>query len=124
MTSKELVQKAYDCFATGDMDTFRTLYHTDVVVKTNGMHKFSGTYNGLDNWMNNNLMHIPTHFDNFKIELKLVIAEGDYVFVLAHGTATGMDGDFGHLFKVENQKITEFHLLDDSQKIAHAMKAL
>ena len=124
MTSKELVQKAYDCFATGDMDTFRTLYHADVVVKTNGMHKFSGTYNGLDNWMNNNLMHVPTHFDNFKIESKLVIAEGDYVFVLAHGTATGMDGDFGHLFKVENEKITEFHLLDDSQKIAHAMKAL
>ena len=52
MTSKEVVQKAYDCFATGDMDTFRTLYNTDVVVKINGMHKFSGTYNGFDDWMN------------------------------------------------------------------------
>ena len=70
MTSKELVQKAYDCFATGDMDTFRTLYHTDVVVKINGMHKFSGTYNGLDNWMNNNLVHIPTHLEYFLINFK------------------------------------------------------
>ena len=73
MASKELVQKAYDCFATGDMDTFRTLYHTDVVVKTNGMHKFSGTYNGLDNWMNNMVMHVPSHFENFKIDKKLAL---------------------------------------------------
>ena len=124
MASKELVQKAYDCFATGDMDTFRTLYHVDVVVKTNGMHKFSGTYNGLDNWMNNMVMHVPSHFENFKIETKLMIAEGDYVFALGHATADGMDADFGHLFKVESEKITEFHILDDSQKWAATMKAL
>ena len=49
---------------------------------------------------------------------------GVNVFDLVRGTVKGMEGDFGHLFKVENEKITEFHLLDDSQKIAHAMKAL
>ena len=29
MTIKEIVQKAYDCFATEDMDTFCTLFHSD-----------------------------------------------------------------------------------------------
>ena len=48
MTSKEVVQKVYEVFVAGDMDAFRALYHKDVVVKTNGMHKFSGTYNGFD----------------------------------------------------------------------------
>ena len=124
MTIKELVQKAYDCFATEDMDTFRTLFHSDVVVKTNGMHKFSGTYNGFDAWLSNMPMQIPTHFDNFKVEPKLMVAEGEYVFVLAHGTATGMDADFGHLFRVQNEKISEFHILDDSQKWAATMKAM
>jgi len=56
------------------MDTFRTLFHSDVVVKTNGMHKFSGTYNGFDAWFSNMPMQIPTHFDNFKVEPKLMIA--------------------------------------------------
>ena len=53
-----------------------------------------------------------------------MIAEGEYIFVLAHGTATGMDADFGHLFKVQNKKISEFHILDDSQKWAATMKAM
>ena len=26
MTPKEVVQKAYDCFSTGDMATFKTLF--------------------------------------------------------------------------------------------------
>ena len=124
MTPKEVVQKGYDCFASGDMETFVGLFHEDCTVTINGMHKFSGTHNGFDAWLSNMLMHIPTHFDNFKVEPKLMIAEGEYVFVLAHGTATGMDADFGHLFKVESEKITEFHILDDSQKWAATMKAL
>ena len=82
MTSKEVVQKVYEAFVAGDMDAFRALYHKDVVVKTNGMHKFSGTYNGFDAWLNNMVMHIPTHFDNFKVKPKLMVAEGDYVFAL------------------------------------------
>ena len=124
MTSKEVVQKVYEAFVAGDMDAFRALYHKDVAVKTNGMHKFSGTYNGFDAWLNNMVMHIPTHFDNFKVKPKLMVAEGDYVFALTNGTANVMDADFGHLFKFEYEKITEFHILDDSQKFTATMKAL
>ena len=51
MTPKEVVQKNYDCFSTGDMVTFRTLYAENAVVKVNGIHKLSGTYHGPDNWM-------------------------------------------------------------------------
>ena len=124
MTPKEIVQKLYDCFASGDMETFVGLFHEECTVTVNGMHKFSGTYNGFDAWFSNMPMQIPTHFDNFKVEPKLMIAEGEYVFVLAHGTATGMDADFGHLFRVQNEKISEFHILDDSQKLASIMKAM
>ena len=48
----------------------------------------------------------------------------DYVFVLIHGTAEGMDADFAHLYKIENEKTVEFHILDDSQKLASIMKAM
>ena len=43
MTPKEVVQQGYDCFSTGDMETFVGLFHEDFKVFMNGMHKFSGT---------------------------------------------------------------------------------
>ena len=124
MTPKEVVQKGYESFAAGDMGTIKSLMHEEAVIKVNGMHKFSGTYHEPDKFIGNFLAHIPSHFENFKVEPKLMIAEGDYVFVLAHGTAEGMDADFGHLYKIQNEKITEFHILDDSQKLASIMKAM
>ena len=108
MTPKEVVQKGYESFAAGDMGTIKSLMHEEAVIKVNGMHKFSGAYHGPDNFIGNFLAHIPSHFENFKVEPKLMIAEGDYVFVLAHGIATGMEGDFGHLYKIENEKNKEF----------------
>ena len=124
MTPKELVQKGYESFSVGDMATIKSLFHEQAVIKVNGMHKFSGTYHGPDSFINDFLAHIPSHFENFKVEPKLMVAEGEYVFALVRGTAEGMEGDFGHLYKIENGKTVEFHILDDSQKLASIMKAL
>ena len=84
MTPKEVVQKGYDSFAAGDMGTIKSLMHEEAVIKVNGMHKFSGAYHGPDNFIGNFLAHIPSHFENFKVEPKLMITENDYFFVLAH----------------------------------------
>ena len=124
MTPKEIIQKGYESFAAGDMATIKSLMHEEAVIKVNGMHKFSRTYNGPDSFINDFLAHIPSHFENFKVEPKLMVAEGDYVFALVHGTAEGMQGDFGHLYKIQNGKTVEFHILDDSQKLAAIMKAM
>jgi ketosteroid isomerase-like protein len=102
MTPKELVQKGYESFSVGDMATIKSLFHEQAVIKVNGMHKFSGTYHGPDSFINDFLAHIPSHFENFKVEPKLMVAEGEYVFALVRGTAEGMEGDFGHLYKIEN----------------------
>jgi ketosteroid isomerase-like protein len=125
MTPKEVVQKNYECFTTGDMTTFRTLYAENAIVKVNGIHKLSGTYHGPDNWMSA-LSQVPQLYDVFKIELVNIIAEGDHVFAMLHATAVGsgkMTADFGHFYKIENGKIAEFHIFDDSQKMAATMNA-
>ena len=125
MTPKEVVQKNYECFTTGDMTTFRTLYAENAVVKVNGIHKLSGIYHGPDNWMSA-LSQVPQLYDEFKIELVNIIAEGDHVFAMLHATAVGsgkMTADFGHFYKIENGKIAEFHIFDDSQKMAATMNA-
>ena len=125
MTPKEVVQKNYECFTTGDMTTFCTLYAENAIVKVNGIHKLSGTYHGPDNWMSA-LSQVPQLYDEFKIELVNIIAEGDHVFAMLHATAVGsgkMTADFGHFYKIENGKIAEFHIFDDSQKMAATMNA-
>ena len=85
----------------------KTLFSDSAIIKNNGMHKFSGTYQGADDFINNLLVHIPSHFVNFKVETVQMISEGNHVFSMLHATADGMDADFGHFFKVENAKITE-----------------
>ena len=125
MIQKEVVQKNYECFTTGDMTTFRTLYAENAIVKVNGIHKLSGTYHGPDNWMSA-LSQVPQLYDEFKIELVNIIAEGDHVFAMLHATAVGsgkMTADFGHFYRIENGKIAEFHIFDGSQKMAATMHA-
>ena len=87
------------------------------------MHKFSGTYNGIKEFMGV-LALIPTHFDNFSVTVANMISDGDQVFTQLDGKADGMDAKFGHFHKLEAGKIKEFWVYDDSQKMAHAMKAI
>jgi len=117
-----VVQKGYDCFASGDMETFVGLFHEDCTCTINGMHKFSGTYNGINEFMGA-LAQIPTHYDNFAVTVTNMISDGDQVFTQLDGKADGMEGKFGHFHKLEDGKIKEFWVYDDSQKMAHAMKA-
>ena len=44
MTPKEVVQKGYDYFASGDIETFLRPFPENCTVTLNSMHKFSGTY--------------------------------------------------------------------------------
>ena len=106
------------------MTKFKMLFSNSAIIKNHGMHKFSRTYQGADDFINNLLAHIPSHFVNFKVETVQMISEGNHVFSMLHATADGMNANFGHFFKVENEKIREFHIFDDSQKLASIMKAM
>ena len=123
MTPKEVIEKNYECFNTGDMETFVSLYRDDVVIRMNGMHRFSGVHNGIDAWMEI-LSQVPALFDDFSVTPTNMIAEGDQVFTQIHAKAKGLDAIFGHYHKLVDGKIKEFWIYDDSQKMAHVMKAL
>jgi ketosteroid isomerase-like protein len=123
MTPKEVIAKNYECFNTGDMQTFVSLYHEDVVVTINGMHRFSGVHKGINAFMEV-LGGIPSRYEKFSVTPINMIAEGDQVFTQIHAEAEGMDADFGHYHRLVDGKIKEFWIYDDSQKMAHAMKAI
>ncbi|MBT5300898.1 MAG: hypothetical protein HOL33_01815, partial [Tateyamaria sp.] len=68
MTPKEVMQKTFDCFESGDMEVFQTLHTDDVVVTMNGSHSLSGTYNGFADFIENMIANIPSTFpENFSV---------------------------------------------------------
>ena len=123
MTPKEVIEKNYECFNTGDMETFVSLYHEDVVVTINGMHRFSGVHKGINAWMGI-LGSIPPRYEDFSVTPTNMIVEGDQVFTQLHAKAKGLDANFGHYHKLVDGKIKEFWIYDDSQKMAHVMRAV
>ena len=123
MTPKEVIAKNYECFRTGDMEAFVSLYHEDVVVTINGMHRFSGVHKGINAFVKV-LGGIPSRYENFSVTPINMIAEGDQVFTQIHAKAEGMDADFGHSHRLVDGEIKELWIYDGSQKMAHVMKAI
>ena len=55
-----------------------------------------------------------------------IIAEGHHLFAMLHATAVGLGNltvGFGHFPKIEEGKIAEFYIFDDSQKMTATINA-
>ena len=121
MTPKEIVLSGYKCFSEGDMEGLGKIFHATALIKCNGDHEFSGEYHGFDDWLNNFLAHIPIKYPNFNLSILNAIAEDNRVHVHVKLTADNLDSEAVHMFVVEDGLETEFHIFDDSQKIAKAL---
>ena len=73
------------------METFVGLFHEDCTVTINGLHKFSGTYEGINEFMGV-LALIPSHFVNFSVTVSNMISDGEQVFTQLEAAADGMNG--------------------------------
>ena len=106
MTPKEVMEKTYECFASGDMETFAKLHAPDCVFTMNGAHQLSGTYNGMADFMERMMSKIPTVFPlNFSLEQELMIAEGNTVFTHAKATGDCLDAYFGFFAEIDGGAI-------------------
>ena len=121
MTPKEIVLSGYQCFSEGDMEGLGKIFHANALIKCNGDHEFSGEYHGFDDWLNNFLAHIPIKYPNFSLSILNAIAEDNRVHVHVKLTADNLNSEAVHMFVVEDGLETEFHIFDDSQKIAKAL---
>ena len=121
MTPKELVLGGYKSFAEGDMESLGKIYHKDALITVNGDHELSGEYRGFEDFLGNFLAQIPAKFPNFSLEILNVAAEGERVYLHVHITADNLDTESVHMFVVKDELETEFHIFDDSQKMAKAL---
>ena len=107
MTPKEVVQNGYDCFASGDMETFVGLFHEDCTVTIDGIHKLSGTYEGIKEFVGV-LALIQAKNDNFSVTVANMIYEGDDVAAQLEASGDGMETKYGHFNKIEEGKVKEY----------------
>ena len=121
MTPKELVLGGYKSFAEGDMEGLGKIYHEDALITVNGDHELSGEYRGFEDFLGNFLAQIPVKFPNFSLEILNVAEEDDRVYLHVHITADNLDTESVHMFVVKDELETEFHIFDDSQKMAKAL---
>jgi len=121
MTPKETVLSGYQAFSEGNMEGLSKVFHPSAVIKVNGDHKFSGVYNGFDEWRDNFLIHLPDNYPNFDLMILNIISESNRVHVHVKYTADNLDAESVHMFVVEDGLETEFIIFDDSQKIYTAL---
>ena len=121
MTPKELVLGGYASFAEGDMESLAKIYHEDALIQVNGNHELSGEYHGFNDFLENFISKLPVKFPNFGLEILNVSSEGDRVYLHVRYTADNLDSESVHMFVVEDGLEKEFHIFDDSQKIAAAL---
>lgn len=121
MTSKEIVLSGYKSFAEGDMESLAKINHEDALFTVNGEHELSGTYLGFNDFRDNFLMQIPVKFPNFNLEILDAVSEDNRVFLHVRYTADNLDAESVHIFAVDDGLQKEFHIVDDSQKMARAL---
>ena len=126
MEAKEVVQKGYDLFGSGDMETFfGEIVHNDITWTfpgEEGKHPLSGVHKGKENFIAN-MSKIPEYWNNFMVTPISMISEGNKVFVRVKAKADGMETMFGHFFEVsENGKMKTMMTFDDTLSMYNAMK--
>ena len=124
MNYKEIAQKGYDLFNSGDMETFFNDFIDDDITWIHPGDKLpvSGTHKGKQAMMEQ-MAKIPGLWDNFSVEAEFMIAEGNKVFTKCNAKADGMNTIFGHYAEYSDEgKLKYFLTFDDTLSMFNAMK--
>ena len=84
MTNKEIIQRLYQNFATGDVPAVLGAFADDIAWTESDGFPLAGTYIGPQAVLENVFMRLATLGDNWTVNVSRLIAEGDTV--VADGT--------------------------------------
>lgn len=99
--NKELIQRGYEAFSSGDMNTVMDLFDDDCEWVQPGDSAVSGTFHGRTEI----LEHLGRMAQkDLRVTLKKLIAEGDTVVAITDVTAGGETAEDADVFIVRNGK--------------------
>lgn len=120
-SNKKIVLQSYAALKAGNVDGYFDRLAEDVTVTYYGNHRFSRTFRGKADIMEN---FVPPLLDRLEGPIKITvtnaIAEGDQVFVEAQGESRTKDGlDYNNLYgivlKLKDGKIAEIREYMDTE---------
>jgi len=129
MTNTEIVQKGYECFATGDIDGLLTLFSDDIkwTIPEIENAPFAGSRTGTAS-VAQFFTQLGEAEDIARFEPLEFIAEGDKVVVLGESEATvratgkTYQTDWVHVFHLQNGKVAEFTEFFDNAAATRAFQ--
>jgi uncharacterized protein len=99
--NKDLIQRGYEAFAAGDLESVMSLFDDDIEWVQPGESAISGTFHGKT--------EVMEHFGRMAekaltVKLNRLVAEGDTVVALTEVTAGGETGQDADVFTIRNGK--------------------
>jgi uncharacterized protein len=120
--NEELVRRAFDAFAKGDVDTLRELTDQDGVWHTPGRNLLSGDYRGVDEILGFFARVMELTGGTFRAELHDVVANDEHAVALyvSRGEREGrtLENRNVLVIHVRNGKLAETWTLSDDQYAA------
>src|ERR1700738_3152795 len=109
--NKELIQRGYEAFSSGDLDTVMSLFDDDCEWVQPGQSAVSGTFHGKAEVME----HMGRLAEKgLTVKLNQLIADGDTVVALTEVTAGGETGEDADVFVIRNGKTVEVRTHGDT----------
>ena len=115
----DLLNKGYDAFDKGDMDTIRELFADDIVFHVPGNSQVSGDYRGTDNVFGFFGKLVELSGGTFKISRHAVLADDEHATVLSTTTAERegktIETKTADIFHIRDGKVQECWTLTTDQ---------
>jgi ketosteroid isomerase-like protein len=109
--NKEVIQRGYEAFASGDMDTVMSLFDDDCEWVQPGQSAVSGTFHGKTELME---QFGRLAAKGLTVKLERLIAEGDTVVALTEVTAGGETGHDADVFTLRDVKTAHVQVHGDT----------
>jgi len=109
--NKEVIQRGYEAFASGDMDTVMSLFDDDCEWVQPGQSAVSGTFHGKTELME---QFGRLAAKGLTVKLERLIAEGDTVVALTEVTAGGETGHDADVFTMRDGKTAHVQVHGDT----------
>jgi uncharacterized protein len=124
----DTLQKGYDAFARGDMDTIRSIWSDDIEWQGPDYEPLpqSGRLNGPDAVFEM-FGELPQHWDDFQVTPDEFVEDGDTVVALGHTSGRAKSSGeqvkvpFAHVWRMRDGKVGRAQILEDTAVIARAL---
>ena len=109
--NEDLVRKAYQAFAAGDMATLNEVFADDIVWHAPGRNEIAGTFRGKDEVFANLQKNMELTSGTFKLDIHEILADDSHAVGLLRATAQRegktLDDNTVQIFHIKDGKMTE-----------------